>query len=82
MPLPEENADEPPYAQKDGTASYKNTPLSKLPSILTFGSEPFIQQTLFKRGTDCIFLIFLTTRTFIRFQRVQVAQNMPEEIQH
>lgn len=55
MPLPEENADEPPYAQKDGTASYKNTPLSKLPSILTFGSEPFIQQTLFKRGTDCTF---------------------------
>ncbi|ROL48847.1 hypothetical protein DPX16_23200 [Anabarilius grahami] len=55
MPLPEENADEPQYAQKDGTTSYKNTPLSKLPSILTFGSEPFIQQTLFKRGTDCAF---------------------------
>lgn len=55
MLLPEEHADEPPYAQKDGTTSYKETPLSKIPSILTFGSEPLIQQTHFKRGTDCTF---------------------------
>ncbi|XP_067269233.1 uncharacterized protein [Pseudorasbora parva] len=55
MSLPEENADEPPYALEDDTTSYKNTPLSRRPSILTFGSEPFIQQTLFKRETDCPF---------------------------
>lgn len=55
MPLPEENADEPPYAPKDGTTTfYKNTPLSRRP-ILTFGSEPFIEQTFFKREADCTF---------------------------
>ncbi|CAM4714274.1 unnamed protein product [Leuciscus chuanchicus] len=56
MPLPEENADEPPYAPKDGTTTlYKNTPLSRRPSILTFASEPFIQQTFFKRESGCTF---------------------------
>jgi len=50
MPLPEENAYETPYAPKDGTtALYKNTPLSRRPSIQT----PFIQQTFFKREADC-----------------------------
>lgn len=56
MPLPEENADEPPCAPKDGkTTLYKNAPLSRRPSILTFGSEPFIQQTFYKREADCTF---------------------------
>lgn len=54
MPLPEENTDESPYAPKDATTSYKSTLLSRLPSV-AFGSEPFIQQTLFKRKTDCTF---------------------------
>ncbi|XP_077080553.1 uncharacterized protein LOC143732952 [Siphateles boraxobius] len=54
MPLPEENADEPPCAPKDSTTTlYKNDPLSRRP--ITFGSEPFIQQTLFKREANCTF---------------------------
>ncbi|KAK2899049.1 hypothetical protein Q8A67_010467 [Cirrhinus molitorella] len=55
MLLPEEKTDEPPYAPKDGTTSCKSTPLSRLPCLLAFVSEPFIQQTLFKRETDCTF---------------------------